>query len=142
MGSSMSGRWRRPRPACPRALERAPARATAEAAARVAAGTAAEMRIPRRIGIAVVAAALAAGAGAGHAGDPPQQSAEPPVDQGLLEFLGSVDPSSDSTAPDDGSWLTWLSQVNIGKGAKTSRPPQAPAQQKPGSAAGTEKPSG
>lgn len=101
------------------------------------------MRSARRIGIAVVTAVLAAGSGAGHATDPPTQSADPPVDQGLLEFLGSVDPSTDSTAPDDGSWLAYLSQVNFGKAAKVSRAPQAPTQPKsPSSAAGGDKPSG
>ena len=105
------------------------------------------MRIAYRIGIAVVAAALAAGPGVGHAGAPPKRSADPPVDAGLLEFLGSVDPATDSTRPDDGGWLAYLSQVNIGKVAKASQAApaqtQAPAQPKPASpAAGAEKPGG
>jgi hypothetical protein len=101
------------------------------------------MRFARRIGIAVVTAALAGGSVAGHAGDPPRQSADSPVDPGLLEFLGSGDPSSDSTQPDDASWLAYLTQTNIGKVAKTSQPPQAPAQPKPAaSPGGAEKPSG
>lgn len=102
------------------------------------------MGVSRRIGIAVVTAALAAGWGIGRASDPPKQSAEPPVDQGLLEFLGSVDPSADSTQADDGSWLAYLSQINIGKVAKASQaPPPAPVQPKPaGSAAGANKPGG
>lgn len=103
------------------------------------------MRIARRIGIAVVTATLAIGAGVGHAGNPPQQSADSP-DEGLLEFLGSVDPSTDSAQPDDGSWLAYLSQVDIGKAAKASQAseaPQVPAQQKPASAAETaDKPGG
>ena len=95
------------------------------------------MGISRRIGIAVVTAALAAGSGVGCAGDPPKQSAEPPVDQSLLEFLGSVDPSADSAQPDDGSWVAYLSQANIGKVAKAAQPPpQAPAQPKPAGSAG------
>lgn len=98
------------------------------------------MRIGHRFGIAIVAAVLAAGANVGRAGDPPKQSADPPVDPSLLEFLGNGDPSSDSTQSDDGSWLAYLSQVNIGKLAKA---PQAPAQPKPASsAAGADKPSG
>lgn len=101
------------------------------------------MRVARRIGIAVVAAMLAAGSGAGHAADPPQRSADPPVDGGLLEFLGSVDPSTDSKQPDDGSWLAYLSQTNIGKVAKASQAQPAPAQPKPANAAaGAEKPGG
>ena len=100
------------------------------------------MRSGHRIGIAVVTAALAVGSAAAHAGDPPP-SAEPPVDQGLLEFLGSVDPSTDSTQPDDGSWLAYLAQINIGKAAKAARAPQAPAQAKPANPpSGAEKPSG
>jgi hypothetical protein len=101
------------------------------------------MRHAHCIGIAVVTAALALGARIGRAGDPPQQSADPPVDQGLLEFLGSVDPSTDSTQPDDGSWLSFLAQVNIGKVAKASQAPPAPAQAKPGNPPpGAEKPNG
>ena len=100
------------------------------------------MVVSRRLGIAVVAVALAAGSNTGCAGSPPKRSADPPVDQSLLEFLGSVDPSTDSTQSDGGSWLEYLSQVNIGKAAKASQAPQAPAQRPNGPAAGTEKPSG
>jgi len=101
------------------------------------------MRIAHRIGVAVVTAALAVGSGVGRAADPPQKSADPPVDQGLLEFLGSVGPSTDATQPDDGSWLTYLAQINIGRVAKASQAPQAPTQPKPaGSPAGAEKPNG
>ncbi|MGB6488374.1 MAG: hypothetical protein WBE91_15975 [Steroidobacteraceae bacterium] len=89
------------------------------------------MRVARRIGIAVVTAALAAGWGIGRAGDPP--AADPPG-ASLLEFLGSVDPASDSKQPDDGSWLAYLSQIDIGKVAKASQAsqaPQPPGQTKP-----------
>lgn len=100
------------------------------------------VRITHRIGMAVVTAALAAGPIVGHAGDPPQQKAQPP-DLGLLEFLGSGDPTTDSAQPDDGSWLAYLSQVNIGKVAKASQAPQAPSQPKPASPpAGGDKPNG
>ncbi len=94
------------------------------------------MRIAHGIGIAAVTAALAMGGIVGRAGEPPKQSADPQVDLGLLEFLGSGDPSTDATQPDDGSWLAYLSQVNIGKAAKAS---QVPAQPKPASG---DKPSG
>ena len=101
------------------------------------------MRIAHRIGIVAVTVALAVGWSIGHAGDPPSQGADAPVDPGLLEFLGSGDPSSDSTQADDGSWVAYLSQVNIGKVAKDSQAPQAPAQQKPASSPpGAEKPNG
>jgi len=77
--------------------------------------------------------ALVAGWSVGHADDPPKQSAAPAADLGLLEFLGSGDPATDSSQPDDGSWLAYLSQVNIGKVAKASQAPPAPAQPKPAS---------
>lgn len=96
------------------------------------------MRIAHRIGIAIVTAALAAGSGISRAGVPLRRSADPPVDEGLLEFLGSVDPATDSARPDDGSWLAYLSQVNIGKVAPASQAPQkpqAPAKPKPASSA-------
>lgn len=99
------------------------------------------MRVVRRIGIAVVTAALAAASGMGRAGDPPQAAAEPP-DAGLLEFLGSVDPVTDSTGPDDGSWLAYLSQIDIGKVAKASQAPQAPGQTKPAGSPPADKPGG
>ena len=103
------------------------------------------MRSARRIGMAVVTAALVIGTRVGHAGGPPQQSADPP-DEGLLEFLGGADPSADSAQPDDGSWLSYLSQVDIGKAAEASGAPQAPqvpAQPKPVSAPdATDKPGG
>ncbi|HKS70478.1 MAG TPA: hypothetical protein VJQ45_08655 [Ktedonobacterales bacterium] len=101
------------------------------------------MRGAHRIGIAVVTAALTMGSGAGRASAPPKQSADPPVDQGLLEFLGSVDPPADATQPDDGSWLAYLAQIDIGKEAKAAQAPQAPAQAKPAhSPPGGEKPNG
>ena len=89
------------------------------------------MRVARRIGVAVVTAALAAGWGIGRADNPPPQAADPPG-AGLLEFLGSVDPATDSKQPDDdGSWLAYLSQIDIGKIAKASQASPAPGQTKP-----------
>jgi hypothetical protein len=91
------------------------------------------MRAARRIGIAVVTAVLAAGSGNGRAGDPPQGAGDTPG-AGLLEFLGSNDPATDSTQPQDGSWLAYLSQIDIGKVAKASQAsqaPQTPGQTKP-----------
>lgn len=101
------------------------------------------MRVAHRIGIAAVTATLAMGWSVGHAGAPPKQSVDPPVDPGLLEFLGSGDPSTDSTQPDDGTWVAYLAQVNIGKMAKASQPQTGSTQPKPaGSPAGADKPSG
>ncbi len=103
------------------------------------------MRVVRRIGIAVVTAALASGWGMACAGDPPQGAADAPG-AGLLEFLGSVDPPNDSKQPDDGSWLAYLSQIDIGKVAKasqSSQAPPAPGQTKPaGSPPAADKPGG
>lgn len=102
------------------------------------------MGLARRIGLAVATAALAVGAQALWAGDPPKQGAAPPADEKLLEFLGSIDSSADPTQPDDGSWLTYLSNIDIGKVAKASQAPP-PARGRPKSAspaAGADKPSG
>ncbi|MGA7540280.1 MAG: hypothetical protein WBW93_16105 [Steroidobacteraceae bacterium] len=100
------------------------------------------MHLSRRIGIAVVTASLAVGSGIVWGGAPAKPSANPPVDARLLEFLGSVDASAGSTQSDDGSWLAYLSQINIGKVAKASQAP-SPAQRKPASSAsGANKPGG
>jgi hypothetical protein len=64
---------------------------------------------------------LAAGSGAGFADDT-HKPATPTPDDELLEFLGSVDPASDTTHPDDGSWVEYLSQTDIGKVAKPGNP--------------------
>ncbi len=103
------------------------------------------MRIAHRIGIAVVTAALAAGSRASQAGSAQRHSADAPVDERLLEFLGSVDPSADSGRPDDGSWLAYLSQVKIGKVASPAQAAKAPPSPPPkpaSSAAGADKPGG
>jgi len=56
------------------------------------------------------------------------------ADADLLEFLGSVDSGADSqTVADDGSWIEYLAQTDIGKVAKkpdpneAARKPEAPA---------------
>jgi hypothetical protein len=66
-------------------------------------------------------AVLAAGSGAGFADDT-HKPANPTPDDDLLEFLGSVDPASDTAHPDDGSWVEYLSQTDIGKVAKPGNP--------------------
>jgi hypothetical protein len=63
----------------------------------------------------------AAGSGVGMADDK-RKPADPPTDDELLEFLGSVDPSSDNVQPDDGTWIEYLSQTDIGKVAKPGNP--------------------
>lgn len=107
------------------------------------------MRIAHRIGIAVMTAALAAGSHTSRAGVPQKHIAERPVDERLLEFLGSVDasagPRADSGRSDDGSWLAYLSQVNIAKMTKSPQAAKATQAQQPkpaSSAAGADKPGG
>ena len=63
---------------------------------------------------------LTAGSGVGLADDTRKPAA--PADDGFLEFLGSVDPASDAAQPDDGSWIEYLSQTDIGKVAKPGNP--------------------
>jgi hypothetical protein len=65
------------------------------------------------------------------------KKADPATDADLLEFLGSVDSGADSqAAADDGSWIEYLAQTDIGKVAKTADPSAA---RKP-SASGTQPP--
>jgi len=50
-----------------------------------------------------------------------QKKADTTADSDLLEFLGSVDSGADSqTAADDGSWIEYLAQTDIGKVAKAN----------------------
>jgi hypothetical protein len=64
-------------------------------------------------------AAVACLWGTAVAGDP---GPEPAADADLLEFLGSVDSGADSqsTTADDGSWIEYLAQTDIGKVAKSA----------------------
>ncbi|HEY0342672.1 MAG TPA: hypothetical protein VGC34_17860 [Steroidobacteraceae bacterium] len=75
----------------------------------------------RRSRFVLAFAVLTAGSGAVLADDPHKPSA-PTLDDELLEFLGSVDPTSDTSQPDDGSWIEYLSQTDIGKVAKPGNP--------------------
>ena len=50
-----------------------------------------------------------------------------------MEFLGSVDPASDSGQPDDAAWLDYLSRTDIGKVAKPDA--NAPSGAKPAASA-------
>jgi hypothetical protein len=75
----------------------------------------------RRVRLLVTLAALSPVWGISIAGDP--KAADPATDAELLEFLGSVDSGADSqAAADDGSWIDYLSQTDIGKVAKTTDP--------------------
>jgi hypothetical protein len=63
------------------------------------------------------------------AGENPKQT-DPAADAELLEFLGSVDSGADSqNTADDGSWIDYLAQTDIGKVAKPTEPKSAPGQQ-------------
>jgi hypothetical protein len=71
-------------------------------------------------------AVLTAGSGLALADDT-RKPADPALDEDLLEFLGSVDPASDTVQPDDGTWIEYLSQTDIGKVAKPGNPTVAAA---------------
>src|SRR3954468_20362534 len=61
-----------------------------------------------------------------------QKKADTPADSDLLEFLGSVDSGADSqTAADDGSWIEYLAQTDIGKVAKKPDPNEAARKPEP-----------
>ena len=69
----------------------------------------------------VTQAALALLCGTAVAEDP--KKTDPAADAELLEFLGSVDSGADSQATaDDGSWIDYLAQTDIGKVAKSADP--------------------
>jgi hypothetical protein len=87
-------------------------------------------RVRRLLTLAV----LALGAAAGRADDS-HKTAEPVLDDELLEFLGSVDPASDSAQSDDGAWIEYLSQTDIGKAVKPASPPSG-SDAKPAAPAG------
>lgn len=84
--------------------------------------------------VTVLAALLGPAARAGTPSKPatPRQ----PVDMGLLEFLGSADPTSDEKRADGGSWMVYLSKLKLGKASKAGGPTPTPAS-KPSTAAGT-----
>lgn len=75
----------------------------------------------RRFRLVLAFTALTAGSGVGVADDTRKPTA-PVLDDDLLEFLGSVDPASDTAQPDDGTWIEYLSQTDIGKVAKPGKP--------------------
>ena len=53
----------------------------------------------------------------------PKKTDTTAADADLLEFLGSVDSGGDSqTAADDGSWIEYLAQTDIGRVAKAPNP--------------------
>ena len=91
--------------------------------------------LKRRSRLWLVFAVLTAGSGFVLAQDT-RKPPDPALDDELLEFLGSVDPASDTVQPDDGTWIEYLSQTDIGKvSAKPDTPtviaarpqtPQAP----------------
>lgn len=76
----------------------------------------------RRARLVFAFAVLTAGAAVGFADDAHKPAADPVLDDELLEFLGSVDPSSDTLQPDDGAWIEYLSQTDINKVAKPGNP--------------------
>ena len=92
----------------------------------------------RRIQLLLALAALALGLAAGA--DDSRKPGDPALDEGLLEFLGSVDPSSDAAQSEDGSWIDYLARTDIGRvvkpaaaPARVEAKPPAPAAQPSGS---------
>ena len=78
----------------------------------------------------VTQAAFAFLCGTAVAEDPKQ--ADPAADAELLEFLGSVDSGADSQATaDDGSWIDYLAETDIGKVAKSADPNEDASRPKP-----------
>jgi hypothetical protein len=75
----------------------------------------------RRSRLVLAFMVLTAGSGVGLADDS-RKPAPPTPDDELLEFLGSVDPTSDTVQPDDGSWVEYLSQTDISKVTKPGNP--------------------
>jgi hypothetical protein len=75
----------------------------------------------RRSRVMLAVAVMTAGYGVALADDT-HKPADPALDDELLEFLGSVDPASDTVQPDDGTWIEYLSQTDIGKVAKPGNP--------------------
>jgi hypothetical protein len=80
---------------------------------------------PRRLGAVALALALALKAGALLA-DPPRKAADPAVDEDLLEFLGTVDSTTDSNGQPDDSWLKYLAKADADKAAKKTSVPASP----------------
>jgi hypothetical protein len=72
----------------------------------------------RRFRLLLSFAVLTAGSAVALADDD-RKAADPALDAELLEFLGSVDPPSESVQPDDGTWIDYLSQTDIGKVVKS-----------------------
>ena len=78
--------------------------------------------LKRHLQLLWAVAVLTAGPGFVLADDT-RKPADPALDDELLEFLGSVDPASDTVQPDDGTWIEYLSQTDIGKvAAKPGNP--------------------
>ncbi len=76
---------------------------------------------------AAVLAALVA-LTSGCANDLSKRSARPrPVDMGLLQFLGSADPTSDKQHAAGGSWMGYLSKLRLGAAAKANKATGGPA---------------
>ena len=88
----------------------------------------------RRARLVLALAALALGLEAGRADDS-RKPDDPALDEGLLEFLGSVDPSSDAAQSEDGSWIDYLARTDIGKVVKPAAAPAGVEAKPPAAAA-------
>lgn len=93
----------------------------------------------RRSRLMLAIAVLTAGSSLVLADDT-RKPADPALDDELLEFLGSVDPASDTVQPDDGTWIEYLSQTDIGKVANKPDNPTVIAARPPAPATPPPKP--
>lgn len=81
------------------------------------------MRTDRWRGFVCVTALAALLGPAGSRAGTPKPAAQPqPLDLGLLEFLGSADPTTEETHADGGSWMVYLSKLSLNKSAAPGRP--------------------
>src|ERR1700722_18557372 len=60
--------------------------------------------------------------------DDSRKPTNPQSDDELLEFLGSVDPASDTVQPEDAWWIEYLSQTDIGRVANKPGNPRVVAE--------------
>ena len=88
----------------------------------------------RRTRLVLALAALALGLEAGRADDS-RKPDDPALEVELLEFLGSVDPSSDAGQSEDGAWIDYLSHTDIGKVVKPAAAPSGVEAKPPAPAA-------
>lgn len=81
----------------------------------------------RTLSVTVLTALI--GPALGYAATPSKGAAPAqPVDLGLLEFLGSADPTSNERQAGGGRWMVYLSKLNFGTATRSrAKPASTPA---------------